>query len=92
MFLDKPLKQDIAGPLSSRASRVLGPISRCRVAGHVAPHETCFACFSSWDTRWFLSHPMQCPLALHTDFHTVEHDHTCRVGCPNELDSLNTSQ
>ena len=21
-------------------------------------------------------------------FHTEEHDHTCRVGCPNEPDSL----
>ena len=21
-------------------------------------------------------------------FHTEEHDHTCRIGCPNELESL----
>ena len=32
LFLDKLFKQDFAGPLSSRASKVLGPISRHRVA------------------------------------------------------------
>ena len=32
LLLDKLHKQDFAGPLSSRASRVLGPISRHRVA------------------------------------------------------------
>ena len=32
LLLDKLHRQDFAGPLSSRASRVLGPISRYRVA------------------------------------------------------------
>ena len=32
LLLDKLRKQDFAGPLSSRASRVLGPISRHRAA------------------------------------------------------------
>ena len=32
LLLDKLHKEDFAGPLSSRASRVLGPISRHRVA------------------------------------------------------------
>ena len=32
LLLDKLHKQDFAGPVSSRASRVLGPISRHRVA------------------------------------------------------------
>ena len=32
LFLDKMRTQDFAGPLSSRASRVLGPISRHRIA------------------------------------------------------------
>ena len=32
LLLDKLHKQDFVGPLSSRASRVLGPISRYRVA------------------------------------------------------------
>ena len=32
LLLDKLHKQDFAGPPSSRASRVLGPISRHRVA------------------------------------------------------------
>ena len=51
-------KQDFAGPLSSRASRVLGPISRHRVADIPAPHETGFACFSSWITRGLPAHPL----------------------------------
>ena len=37
LLLDKLHKQDFAGPLSSRASRVLGPISRYRVAD-ILPH------------------------------------------------------
>ena len=37
LLLDKLHKQDFAGPLSSRASRVLGPISRFRVAD-ILPH------------------------------------------------------
>ena len=52
LLLDKLHKQDFAGPLASRASRVSGPISRHRVADILAPHETCFACFSSWVARW----------------------------------------
>ena len=32
LLLDKLHKQDLAGPLTSRASRVLGPTSRYRVA------------------------------------------------------------
>ena len=37
LLLDNMHKQDFAGPLSSRASRVLGPISRHRVAD-ILPH------------------------------------------------------
>ena len=37
LLLDKLHKQDFAGPLSSRASKVLGPISRYRVAD-ILPH------------------------------------------------------
>ena len=37
LLLDKLHKQNFAGPLSSRASRVLGPISRHRVAD-ILPH------------------------------------------------------
>ena len=36
-FLDKLHKQDFAGPLACRASKVLGPISRHRVAD-ILPH------------------------------------------------------
>ena len=39
LLLDKLRKQDFAGSLSSRASRVLGPISRHRIAD-ILPHMT----------------------------------------------------
>ena len=58
LLLDKLHKQDFAGPLAGRASKVLIPISRNRVAD-ILPHiKTCFACFSSTVTRWFPLHPM----------------------------------
>ena len=37
LLLDKRHKQDFAGPLACRASKVLGPISRHRVAD-ILPH------------------------------------------------------
>ena len=37
LLLDKLHKQDFAGPLACRASKVLGPISRHRVAD-ILPH------------------------------------------------------
>ena len=76
-----------AGPLSSRASRVLGPISRHRVAD-ILPR---------MKIDWRASRPglivgflrILCNgLCTAQRFHTEEHDHTCRVRCPNEPDSL----
>ena len=49
--------QDFAGPISLRASRVLGPTSRFRVV-ETLPH-TKLACFSSWTYRCFLTHHLQ---------------------------------
>ena len=58
-LLDKLHKQDFAGPLSSRASKVLGPISRYRVAD-ILPHMklVSIGCFSSWAHCWFPTHPL----------------------------------
>ena len=61
-FLTKLHKQDFAGPLSNRASRVLGPISRDRVAD-ILPHMK----FVSRASRvgvacWLPSHTLQWPV------------------------------
>ena len=87
LLLDKFHKQDFAGPLSSHTSRALGPISRHRVA-HILLHMKIVSrALSSWITRWFPSNPSN-GLCTAQRFHTEEHDHTCRVGCKNEPDSL----
>ena len=51
------------------------------------PTEICIACFSSWLIVGVLR--ILCNgLCTAQRFHIEEHDHTCRVGCPNEPDSL----
>ena len=45
LLLDKLREQDFAGPLSGRDSRVLGPISRHRVAD-ILPHMKKVSCVS----------------------------------------------
>ena len=87
LLLDKLRTQDFAGPLSTRASRVLGPISRHRIAT-ILPH---------MKRVWRASRPgllagflrILCN-GLYTArrFHTAENDHTCRIGCPDEPDSI----
>ena len=58
LLLDKLHKQDFAGPLACRASRVSGPISRHRVAD-ILPHMKIVSCASrSWIACWFPSHFM----------------------------------
>ena len=57
LLLNKLRNQDFAGPLSSRASRVLGPISRHRVAD-ILRHMRRVSRFSPWVTRWLPSHPL----------------------------------
>ena len=58
LLLDKLRKQDFAGPLASPASRVLGPISRHRVAD-ILPHMKLVSRASRpWVTCWLLSHPL----------------------------------
>ena len=87
LLRDKLYEQDCAGPISVRASEVLGPTSRCGVADILSHMK--------------LVSPASCPgltvgvlrilcngLCTAQRFHTEYHEHTCRVGCPNEPDSL----
>ena len=52
-------EQDFAGPISVRASKVLGPISRHRIADILLQKKFFFACFSSWAHCWCSSHPLE---------------------------------
>ena len=87
LLLDKLHKQDFAGPLSSRASRVLGPINRYRVAD-ILPHMKIVSRASRPGLLVGFLRILCNGLCTAQRFHTEEHDHTCRVGCPNEPDSL----
>ena len=70
-----------------RASKVLGPISRYRVADIVLHMQ-----LVSRASRPGLTVGVLCilcnGLCTAQRFHTEEHDHTWRVGCPGEPDTL----
>ena len=87
LLRDKLLAQDFAGPLSSRASRILGPISRFRVA-EILPHMKLASRASrSGLTVGFLR--ILCNgLCTAQKIHTEGEEQMCRIGCPNEPDSL----
>ena len=85
--LDKLHKQDFAGPLSSRASRVLGPISRYRVAD-ILRHVKVVSRASRPGLLVGFLRILCNGLCAAQRFHTEEHDHMCCVGNPNEPDSL----
>ena len=87
LLLDKLRKQDFAGPLSSRASRVLGLISRHRVAD-ILPHMKSVSCASRPGLLVGFLRILCNGLCSARRYHTAENDHTCRIGCPEELDSL----
>ena len=87
LLLDKLHKQDFAGPLSSCASRVLGPIIRHRVADILSHMKLVSRASRPGLLVGFLR--ILCNgLFTAQRYHTAENDHTCRVGCPNEPDSL----
>ena len=87
LLLDKLHKQDFAGPLASRASKVLGPISRHRIA-EILPHLNRVSRASSLGLLVaFLRIPCN-GLCTAQRFHTAENDHACRIGCPDEPHSL----
>ena len=85
LLLDKLVH--FAGPLSSRASRVLGPISRHRIAD-ILPHMKRVSCASRPGLLVGFLRILCNGLCITLRFHTAERDHTCRIGCPNEPDSL----
>ena len=78
LLLDKLQKQDFAGPLCSRASRVLGPISRHRVADILHHMKIVSRASRPGLLVGFL--PILCNgLCTAQRFHTEEHGYTCRV-------------
>ena len=87
LLLDKLRKQDFAGPLSSRASRVLGPINRHRVAD-ILLHMKSVSCASRPGLLVGFLRILCNGVCTARRFHTAENDHTCRIGCPDEPDSL----
>ena len=87
LLLGKLHKQDFDGPLASRASKVLGPISRYRVAD-IWPHMKIVSRASRPGLLVGFLRILCNGLCTARRFHAAENDHTCRVGCPNEPDSL----
>ena len=87
LLLDKLHTQDFAGPHSRRASRVLGPISRHRIADILHHMNIVSRASRPGLLVGFLR--IQCNgLCTARRFHTAENDHTCRIGCQDEPDSL----
>ena len=86
LLLDWLHEQNFAGPLSLRASKVLGPISRYRVAD-ILPHMKLASRASRPGLAVGIPRILCNGLCTPLRFHTEEHDHTCRVGS-SEPDSL----
>ena len=87
LLRDKLYKQDFTGPISLRASTDLGPISRYRVAD-ILPHMKLVSRASRPGLTVGVLRVLCNGLCTAWRFHTEEHDHRCRVGCPNDPDSL----
>ena len=79
--------QDFAAPISSRAYKVLGPISRYRVAD-ILLHMKLVLCASRPGLTVGLLRILCNGLCTAQRFHTEDFEQKCRVGCPNEPDSL----
>ena len=87
LLCDKLHKQDFAGPISLRASKVLRPISRYRDAD-ILLHMKLVSRASRPGLNVGVLRILCNGLCTALRFHTEDHDHTCRVGCPNEPGSL----
>ena len=87
LLLDKQRTQDFAGPLSSRATRVLGPISGHCIAD-ILPHLKRVSPASRPGLLVGFLRILCNGLCTAQRFHTAENDHTCRIGCPDAPDSL----
>ena len=87
LLLDKLHQQDFAGPLACRASKVLGPISRYRVADILLHMKLVSRASRPGLLVGFLRILCNGHCTAQR-FHTDELGHTCRIGCPDEPDSL----
>ena len=56
--LPRPCSATNAKPVSSRASKILGPVNRFRIAQIMLQNESCVTCFSLWAHCWFFTHPL----------------------------------
>ena len=86
-LVDKLRTQDFAGSLSSRASRVLGPISRHRIAD-ILLHLKLVSGASRLGLLIGFFRTLSHGLCTVGRFHTAENYHSCRIGCLDESDSL----
>ena len=89
LLLDKLHKQDFAVPDACRASKVLGPISRYCVID-ILLHMKLVSRACRPGLLVGLVRILCNGLCIAQRIHAEEHDHTCRIGCPNEPDSLFT--
>ena len=87
LLCDKLFEQDFAGPISLRASKVLGPISRYRVADILLHMKLLSRASRPGLTVGVLRILCNGPCTAQR-FHTEDYEQMCRVGCPNEPDSL----
>ena len=87
LLRDKLHTQDFAGPISLRASKVLGTISRHRIADILPRMKHASRASCPGLTVGFLR--ILCNgLCTAQRFHSEGDEQTCRVGCPDEPDSL----
>ena len=90
LLRDEIKRQDFAGPISLRASKGLGPISRFRVVEILLHMKLVSRASRPGLTVGFLR--VLCNgLCTAQRLHTGGEEQTCRVGCPDEPDSLSPS-
>ena len=87
IFRDEFFRQDFAGPISLRACRVLGPISRFRIV-EILLHMKLVSRVARPGLTVGLLRILCNGLCTAQRFHTEGEAQTCRVGCPDEPGSL----
>ena len=87
LIRDKFHTQGFDAPISLRASKVLGPISRCRIADILHHMKLASRASRPGLTVGFLRILWNGRCTAQR-FHTEGCEQMCRVGCPNEPDSL----
>ena len=90
LLLDKLYEKDFAGLNSLQASKVLGPITRYRVAD-ILHHMKLVSRPSRPGLTDGVRRILCNGLCAAQRFHTEVNEQMCRVGCPNEPDSLITT-